>query len=61
MNVAVVGASTDDEIRAVFRFMERGLLHTDGMLERVVSLEDSAGATAELAATTEPVRWAVRP
>jgi L-iditol 2-dehydrogenase len=54
-------AYTDDEIRTVFQFMERGLLHTDGMLERVVPLAESEVALKELAATSQPVRWAVRP
>ncbi|MCV2394296.1 zinc-binding dehydrogenase [Actinotalea sp. M2MS4P-6] len=54
-------AYTDDEIRTVFRFMERGMLHTDGMLERIVPLAEADVALAELAATSQPVRWAVRP
>lgn len=54
-------AYSDEEIRTVFGFMEKGLLHTDDMLERIVPLSESADAIAELAATSQPVRWAVRP
>ena len=54
-------AYTDDEIRTVLGFMARGLLHIDGMLERIVPLDEADVAMAELAVTTQPVRWAVRP
>jgi 2-desacetyl-2-hydroxyethyl bacteriochlorophyllide A dehydrogenase len=54
-------AYDEDEIRTVFRFMEKGLISTTGMLNKTFKLEDAAAALEELSQTTEPVRYALVP
>jgi len=50
-----------DEIRTIFKFMEKGLIVTKGMLNKKFKLEDAAEALEELSHTTEPVRYALVP
>jgi threonine dehydrogenase-like Zn-dependent dehydrogenase len=54
-------AYDEDDIRTVFKFMEKGLISTRGMLNKKVRLEDAAAALEELSKTTEPVRYALVP
>jgi 2-desacetyl-2-hydroxyethyl bacteriochlorophyllide A dehydrogenase len=54
-------AYDEDEIRAVLRFMEKGLITTKGMLNKKFRLEDAGAALEELSKTTEPVRYALVP
>lgn len=54
-------AYDEDEIRTVFKFMEKGLIRTGGMLNKKYKLEDAAKALEELSKTTEPVRYALAP
>jgi threonine dehydrogenase-like Zn-dependent dehydrogenase len=54
-------AYDEDEIRTVLKFMERGLLSTRGMLNKLVRLEDAPAALEELSKSTEPVRFALVP
>jgi 2-desacetyl-2-hydroxyethyl bacteriochlorophyllide A dehydrogenase len=54
-------AYDEEEIRTVLRFMEKGLITTDGMLNKKFRLEDAAVALEELSKTTEPVRYALVP
>jgi len=54
-------AYNEDEIRTVFRFMEKGLINTKGMLTKKFKLTDAALALEELSKTTEPVRYALVP
>jgi 2-desacetyl-2-hydroxyethyl bacteriochlorophyllide A dehydrogenase len=54
-------AYDEEEIRTVLRFMEKGLITTEGMLNKKFKLEDAAIALEELSRTTEPVRYALVP
>jgi 2-desacetyl-2-hydroxyethyl bacteriochlorophyllide A dehydrogenase len=54
-------AFTEDEIRTIFAFMEKGLITTKGMLNKKFKLTDAAIALEELSKTTEPVRYALVP
>lgn len=54
-------AYDEDEIRTVLGFMDRGLLSTRGMLEKIVPLDEAPAALAELSRTTQPVRYAIAP
>jgi 2-desacetyl-2-hydroxyethyl bacteriochlorophyllide A dehydrogenase len=54
-------AYEEDEIRTIFKFMEKGLIKTNGMLNKKFKLEDAIEALEELSKTTEPVRYALSP
>jgi L-iditol 2-dehydrogenase len=54
-------AYDEDEIRTIFKFMEKGLITTKGMLNKKVKLDDAINALEELSKTTEPVRYALVP
>jgi L-iditol 2-dehydrogenase len=54
-------AYTEDEIRTVFTFMEKGLLSPKGMLDKKFELSDAAIALEELSKTTGPIRYALVP
>ncbi|MBP2663241.1 MAG: Tdh [Firmicutes bacterium] len=54
-------AYDEDEIRAIFRFMEKGQINTKGMLNKIVKLEEVTDALEELSKTTEPIRYAIAP
>jgi (R,R)-butanediol dehydrogenase / meso-butanediol dehydrogenase / diacetyl reductase len=54
-------AYEEDEIRAVLRFMEQGLITTEGMLNKKFRLDEAVAALEELSKTTEPVRYALVP
>ena len=54
-------AYDEDDIRTVFRFMEKGLITTKGMLEKKFKLQEAVEALEELSRTTEPVRYAIAP
>jgi threonine dehydrogenase-like Zn-dependent dehydrogenase len=54
-------AFTADEIRAVFRFMEKGLIDTTKMLNKKVPLDDAIEAMEELSKTTAHIRYALVP
>ncbi len=54
-------AYDEDEIRTVLGFMEKGLITTEGMLNKTFKLEEAQIALEELSKTTEPVRYALVP
>lgn len=54
-------AYDEDEIRTVFRFMEKGFISTKGMLNKKIKLEDAPAALEELSKTTEPIRYVLVP
>lgn len=51
----------DEEIRLVFKMMESGLFHTKGMISRFISLEQIPEAMEELAKTSAPIRYVIKP
>jgi threonine dehydrogenase-like Zn-dependent dehydrogenase len=55
------GSFADDEIRTIFKFMEKGLINKKGMLNKKFKLEDAIEALEELSRTTEAVRYALVP
>jgi threonine dehydrogenase-like Zn-dependent dehydrogenase len=54
-------AYTEDDIRTVFTFMEKGLISPNGMLTKKIKLSDAAIALEELSKNTEPIRYALVP
>ncbi|MHB9863675.1 zinc-dependent alcohol dehydrogenase [Streptomyces sp. YIM S03343] len=54
-------AYTEDEIRTVLSFMERGLLVTEGLVQKTVPLDGVPDALEELAHDNRPVRYVVVP
>jgi len=51
----------EEEIRLVLQMMERGLFHTKGMISRYISLEQTPEAMEELAKTSAPIRYVIKP
>jgi len=54
-------AFTEDDIRAVIGMLSKGQIDTKGMLNKIVKLEDVPETMAELAKTSEVIRYALEP
>lgn len=54
-------AFSEDDIRAVVSLLEKGLIQTDGMLNKIVKLEEVPRTIDALSKTSEPIRYALAP